>query len=111
MMTEKQKILLDLSEAIAEVCWLDLGIRSIRGRIFRRAEELLGAKITPTPEKIRTIYGPLGKWTREDWRGKRGDHPTPENILETWPALAGEPDPADDRRRYVTGEYAEFIRH
>jgi hypothetical protein len=87
---------------------MDIKIPAIKGRIFKRAKDLLSASIPPTPERVREIYGPGGWWYREDWRGRKGDAPTPENILETWGALGGpskasrnDPDDVQARRRYA----------
>jgi hypothetical protein len=98
----KVKMLFECAEAITEVCRMDLRIPAIKGRIFKRAKDLLLASVSPTPERIREIYGPGGEWYRKDWRGRKGDAPTPENILETWGFFtASIPDEREDRCKYL----------
>jgi hypothetical protein len=98
----KAEMLFECAEAIAEVCRMDLKIPAIKGRIFKRAKDLLLASVPPTPDRIREIYGHGGTWYRKDWRGRKGDAPTPENILETWAFFAASvSDDTADRHRYA----------
>jgi len=109
--TEKHQVLISVALAMAEVCHYDTAIPEIKGRIFRRAKQLLLATIPPTGDLIRALYSPGGWWYRSDFRGKKGDKPTPEWILQTWPEANAAPTPAGERRMDFTGEYAEFINH
>jgi hypothetical protein len=54
------------------------------GRLFKAAMNLQGAEIRPTPQLIQEAYGASGWWYGYDWRGHKGDLPTPENICATW---------------------------
>jgi len=106
-----QNLRVAVAYAMADVCRLDLAIRPIKERVFRRADELIRASTQPTAELILALYGPGGWWYSNDWRGKRGDRPTLENILETWAAAVDHHTRNDDRRKYVGGQYSEFIEH
>jgi predicted transcriptional regulator len=67
-------------EALAEVCKMDLKMN--KGPLMREAKML-----DKSPEDIRRLYGAGGPWYRVDWRGKKGECPTPSLIRGTWVAL------------------------
>jgi hypothetical protein len=67
--------------AIAQVCIMDLKIRRNAGRIARIAKELLKAGYIP--EQIVKHYSPGGWWYLNDWRGKKNQPPTPEQLIDT----------------------------
>ena len=108
-----RKLLIAIALALGEVWEKDMAIPLIKSRCFRRAGELLRATVKPTPDAIRAFYGRNGRWRRDDWRGRKGDKPSPEIILETWSDYAGSGlmSESDDRKRYISGEYAAWIKH
>jgi hypothetical protein len=99
--------------AIADICVMDLKITIIKGRIFRIAKQLLSANPPASRERIQAFRD----WFRiNDWRGKRGDDPTPENICECWAKAnqsleSWEEQDRRDRQKYVTGKFAAFFEH
>ncbi len=72
----------DLIKALAEVVGYNLGAQSNWGRLGKPAKELLG--MSATPELVSEHYGPGGWWYKTDWRGKKGEAPTPNQVIETW---------------------------
>ena len=69
--------LYDLALALSEVCGMQLDKNK---RLFREAK-ILGAV---TPADVRASYGAGGWWYTHDWRGKKGQRPTPAQVRETW---------------------------
>ena len=80
----KKEELYPLARALSEVCHIDL--KANRGRLFREAKQLSTATPLPTPELILAQYNgsPSAFWKSTDWRGKKGQLPTPAAIRETW---------------------------
>lgn len=80
-----------LASALAEVC--HMVFESNRGHLFREAELLSKAQPAPTPELLRQHYaGGAGCfWYKNDWRGQKGDRPSPAAIRKTWGQWAAEP--------------------
>src|SRR5690606_5573512 len=75
-------------KAIAEVCGLDLGIPRHRNRCENAAAQLAAY----TAEYIRERYAsPGGYWRSTDFRGRRGDRPTPEWVIDTIALTQNEP--------------------
>lgn len=72
-----------LAEALASVCHLDL---KANPRIFAEAELLAKASPSPTRELLVEHYNgrPDCYWRQRDWRGKKGEDPTPAAIRESW---------------------------
>lgn len=72
-----------LASELAAVCHQDL---KANPRFFKDAETLSKADPPATPELVREHYnGRLDCfWRKHDWRGKKGDDPTPAAIRETW---------------------------
>lgn len=50
-------------------------------RVARPASELIRAGLTP--EQILAAYSPGGWWYAHDWRGQKGQRPTPQQIVDT----------------------------
>jgi hypothetical protein len=73
-----------IANAIAKVSKTSL--EANKARIFKEAK-LLSKDKTVTSEKICADYGPGGLWYQEDWRGKKGQHPTFEQVRSTWGTL------------------------
>ena len=73
-----------LAQTLAEVCHMQFDPN--RGRLFREAKLLSKAEPTPTPELIKEHYNgrPECYWRKHDWRGKKGENPSPATIRETW---------------------------
>lgn len=74
-------------EALCRVCQLDYRIRRNAGRAARVGKELreVGGKLA----EVEKFYGQSDPcdgwwWFRDDWRGKKGQAPTPEQVVETW---------------------------
>ena len=71
-----------IAATLAEVCKQDL--EANRGRLFGESKQLSRAEPKPTPELIRQYYDADSWWYTSDWRGKRGEFPTPAMIRQTW---------------------------
>lgn len=79
-----------LATAIAEVC--SMNFEPNKGFLFKEAEALSKAQPTPTPELLRQHYtGPKSFWRTQDWRGQKGDRPSPAAIRKTWGQWAAAP--------------------
>ena len=52
----------------------------------RPASELVRAGLTP--EQILAAYSPGGWWYARDWRGQKGQRPTPQQVVDTAGALS-----------------------
>lgn len=74
-----------LALALAEVCEYDYA--NNENKLLHEAHMLLRSKTPPTPELLTSLYGEGGAWYEHDWRGKKGESPTPELIRETWRKL------------------------
>lgn len=64
---------------LAEVTGMDGKLNA--KRLGKAASSL--SKQSYSPEFIRAHYGPGAWWYLSDWRGKKGELPTPEQIIET----------------------------
>jgi hypothetical protein len=75
-----------LAQALSEVCHMDL--QANKGRLMKEAKLLSVATPKPTPELLRQYYnGNKGTfWRSHDWRGQKGEVPTPASVRETWGA-------------------------
>jgi hypothetical protein len=73
------------AKAIAEVCGLDMRVRSHRKRCEEAAVQLTGYP----EEYILARYGPPDgaaegwNWYLHDWRGRKGEQPEPRLVVET----------------------------
>lgn len=54
-----------------------------RGRLFREAKLISSVPGFDCP-LLRDKYGPGGWWYKADWRGMKGEPPTPAAIRGTW---------------------------
>ena len=66
---------------LSEVTKLDYKIKRNAGRLAKPSKELLDAGYLP--EQVKTFYSLGNWWYANDWRGQRGQPPTPEQVLET----------------------------
>lgn len=82
---------------LASVCRMDL--ESNRGRIFKTAREVI--KIPGYTTERMHIF--RRNWYRIDFRGKKNEPPTPEQVKSTWLQYAGEPE-EEDRQKYKDWE-------
>jgi len=67
-----------LAAALAEVTGMD--IKKNAGRLFKEAKNFDDGD----GQRIIEQYGKGGAWYLEDWRGLKGQKPTPSQIRETW---------------------------
>jgi hypothetical protein len=79
--------LLQIAQTLSVVCKLDFAKN--RGRLFREAKLF---KVEEIPQ-IQKDYSPGGAWYLHDWRGQKGEAPTPNLIRETWNKLKPAPVP------------------
>lgn len=70
----------ELGKEIAKITNIDYGIRSQTARIIKVAKDLMTSDTDPDLESFSRW------WYRYDWRGKRGQPPTPEQIPQVWGA-------------------------
>jgi hypothetical protein len=66
--------------------------------------------------KVHQRFGPGGLWYRNDWRGRKGDPPTIQQVHQEWNRVLGVPSKAAQydaatRQRYIEGPFAAFIEH
>lgn len=71
----------DMVVVLAHVCRIHLGTITNRqkGILRQTAKNLLNAGINP-----RQVTGFAKWWAEADWRGKRGDTPTPAQVRTEW---------------------------
>lgn len=82
---EKTTTIFLLSRELAEVCGMDF--QANKGRLLREAKQLTAAACPPAAGDLRAHYqAPDAWWWKHDWRGKKGQRPTPAAIRETWGA-------------------------
>lgn len=76
--------LFPIVEAISRVCRMD--IKANKGKLFKESQALMKATPTPTPELIEQNYNgnSAAFWRAHDWRGQKGEPPTPAAIRQTW---------------------------
>ena len=72
----------ELAAALAEVCAMEL--EPNKPRLIAEAKKLKGCSPPPLPEEVRLRYGKEGWWWSDDWRGQRGEWPSPATVRETW---------------------------
>lgn len=73
--------------ALAEACRLDLGIDGVWAQCQKQLRALYNAQVRPTAALIVREYGqPTGYWYAQDWRGQKGEAPTPHFVTNTWGA-------------------------
>jgi len=66
---------------LSAVTGLDWRIKRNVGRLAKTGKELSEAGYTI--EEVNKYYSKGGVWYTHDWRGRKGQPPTPEQILET----------------------------
>lgn len=66
-----------LAQVLGEVCGMDFDKN--KGRLLKEAKAL-----QESADSLRQYYGPDSWWYQNDWRGKKGEKPTPATIRETW---------------------------
>lgn len=72
----------ELAAALAEVCGMEL--EPNKGRLLKEAGQLKACSPPPSPQEVRHRYGKEGWWWSDDWRGQRGEWPSPATVRETW---------------------------
>lgn len=104
---------LALVSAISQSCKMSLSFKPEKARAFKIAKELQENGVTDSD--VRSF---VSWWYRDDWRGKKGQPPTPEQILKLWgqyqTQLTGSADEsidyeakADQRRREALSQLKE----
>lgn len=72
-----------LAQAMATVCGMDFDAN--RGRLLKETSALMkSTNPIPTLELIEEKYGADGWWYRSDWRGLKGQKPTPSTLRQSW---------------------------
>lgn len=80
-----------IRQSLADVCGLDLAVCSKENALninvtAKRLYEA-GQKAQKTPEETAdTIRYVAGHFSRSDWRGKKGELPTPKQLVDVWGA-------------------------
>ena len=74
----------DCFVGIGKACSMDHKVPALAKRISRTAKYLAGRSIDPT-----MIDRFVTWWNMNDWRGQRGNIPTPEQITELWIQFEG----------------------
>ena len=88
--------------ALSKVTGLDIKMHA--PRLGKQAKKLRVAGYTP--KQIIDTFGKGGVWYSRDWRGKKGDRPSPELVVEQITNLLENP-----REKYVEGEFSQYIEH
>jgi hypothetical protein len=88
-----------LAVALAAVCGMDLALN--KARLCKDAKALIGASPPATPELLTRHYGcdpgvqtQTAWWWVSDWRGQKGEWPSPATIKSTWGQWAQATPPA-----------------
>ncbi len=95
-----------LAKSLASVCLLDYA--SNAESLLSEARKLSRAKPPsppPTPDLILFVYGRDGPWYRDDFRGKKGEPPTPSQVRQTWMRLT-----SMEVKRDCGGKYADYFK-
>ena len=72
----------EMFQALADATKLDPALKQNAGRIGKVASELVKAEYLPA-HVTRAYLGDNCWWRRNDWRGKKGQPPTPDQIIAT----------------------------
>lgn len=84
---EEQAYYAETVPALAAACRLDLGIEGAWAQCQKQLRALYNAQVRPTAALIRAEYDqPGGYWYARDWRGQKGEPPTPHFVTNTWGA-------------------------
>lgn len=89
-------------DALASVCKLDKTVHS--GRLGKNT-----TKILTMGKDAEAVLAFKDWWRKNHWKGKKGQHPTPEEIVDNLIA-ASEVETADGSR-FITGKYGNEIAH
>lgn len=88
-----------VAQAIAETC--SMFFEANKGQLLKEAKiftKLPGFSV----ERMKEVYEePTGNWFLLDFRGKKGQSPTPKQIRETWLQYVNEPDEIANSVTYV----------
>jgi hypothetical protein len=122
MRTQKKRVL-SLAQKTKDVIHIAIAevtkspLESFNGRGTAQLKNMLPNE---TPEgiaaEVRRRFGVGGLWYCNDWRGRKGDPPTIQQVHREWNRVLGGPskaseDDAETRRRYIEGPFAGFIEH
>lgn len=94
-----------IAEALSEICQVDLGLN--KGRLLKEAKDLGGHAPGFSVDVLRRAYGPGGIWYLSDFRGKRGDPPTVQQIKQTWTRYVYQETNDDDMTSTVREGYID----
>ena len=88
-----------IRQSLADVCGLDLTVCSkaqhMQVNTVAKRLYLSGQKATKTPEEtVDAIRYVAGYFSRNDWRGKKGERPTPTQLVDVWGAAIAARKPA-----------------
>jgi hypothetical protein len=73
--------------ALAAACHVDLSVTGAWAQCQKQLRALYNAQTRPTADIIAREYGaPGGYWYAQDWRGMKGEPPTPHFVTNTWGA-------------------------
>ena len=73
--------------ALAEACHLDLSIDGVWAQCQKQLRALYNAQVRPTAAILQREYDQSGGyWYSRDWRGQKGNPPTPPQVTSTWGA-------------------------
>ena len=92
---------------LADVMEMDATINF--AKLARWGKVLHGGKYTP--HQISKIYGYGGVYWKEDWRGKKGQLPNYSTITATIKSFTRAFKEKEGWKKYVEGEFGEFIEH
>jgi hypothetical protein len=92
-----------VAEKLSTVCRMDLTAN--KGRLLKAGKILLSIPGFD-PELMAKTYAKGGSWYRKDFRGTRGDPPTPEQVVATWKVLTEKQDTAEVSRE----ERLEYLK-
>lgn len=71
-----------IAVALSKCCKMNLEMN--KGRLLKEAKTLETSASNFTLELLEAVYGPEGYWYQVDFRGRKGDPPTSQQILQTW---------------------------
>lgn len=99
-------IKIEMVSALSQVTGMDENLTY--GRLARDAKDLFKAGYSAAD--ISTAFGKKSAWYKKHWKGRKGDKPTTGDIRALIKDLAHtEHCGRDAFRKYVDGEYSEFI--
>lgn len=84
---EEQAYYAETVPALAAACHVDLSVTGAWAQCQKQLRALYNAQTRPTADIIAREYGaPGGYWYAQDWRGQKGEPPTPHFVTNTWGA-------------------------